>query len=63
MGIRFRRRIPLLPGIKANLSTKGLTSFTVGPRGMTTNVNSQGWRPTLSLIGTGLSYVFKRRKW
>jgi Protein of unknown function (DUF4236) len=51
--LKFRRRLRLFPGLWINLSKKG-TSVSAGGRGFT--VNSRG-RTTLSLPGTGLSYV------
>jgi len=63
MGLRFRKRIGILPGLWVNLSKTGV-SATAGPRGATTNFGRRGVRTTLSWLGTGLSYVFtwgKRR--
>lgn len=57
MGLRFRKRIGILPGLWVNLSKTGI-STTVGPRGATTNFGKRGVVTTLSWLGTGLSYVF-----
>jgi hypothetical protein len=55
MGLRFRRRIRLLPGIAVNLSKTG-ASLSVGGRGGTVNFGPRGTRTTLSIPGTGISY-------
>jgi hypothetical protein len=61
MGWRFQRRKRLLPGITLNLGRRG-ASVSAGPRGAKVNVGRRGAQATVSLIGTGLSYVFKRRR-
>lgn len=57
MGLRFRKSISILPGVKLNLGTKG-ASVSVGKRGMHYTMHTSG-RKTVSvgLPGTGLSYV------
>lgn len=57
MGLRFRKSIKILPGVKLNLGTKG-ASVSVGKRGMHYTMHTSG-RKTVSvgLPGTGLSYV------
>ncbi len=57
MGLRFRKSIKILPGVKLNLGTKG-ASVSVGRRGMHYTMHTSG-RKTVSvgLPGTGLSYV------
>ena len=57
MGLRFRKSISILPGVKLNLGTKG-ASVSVGKRGMHYTMHTSG-RQTVSvgLPGTGLSYV------
>ena len=56
MGLRFRKSIRLVPGLKLNLSKKGLSSLSVGGKGMTYNIGRKGTRTTGSLPGSGLSY-------
>lgn len=54
MGIRFRRRIKLAPGLRLNLSGSGL-SLSAGPRG--TSMTFGGRRGTYmntGISGTGL---------
>lgn len=57
MGLRFRKSIKILPGVKLNLGTKG-ASVSLGKRGMHYTMHTSG-RKTVSvgLPGTGLSYV------
>ena len=55
---KFRKRIKLFPGLWMNLSKKGV-SISAGVKGLT--VNSRG-RSTVSLPGTGFSYVFTPKK-
>lgn len=56
MGIRFRRSVKLMPGVRMNLSGSG-ASFSFGGRGARINVSSRGTRATVGLLGTGLSYT------
>lgn len=64
MGFRFFRRIRIAPGIKFNLSKRGV-SVSVGPRGAKFTVGTRGVRRTLGLPGTGFYYTeqssWKRR--
>jgi hypothetical protein len=56
MGLRFQKRIKILPGVYINLSKSGV-SASVGGHGATVNVGSTGRRMvTLGIPGTGLSY-------
>jgi hypothetical protein len=61
MGWRFQRRKRLLPGLTLNLGKRG-ASVSAGPRGAKVNVGRRGARATVSLLGTGLSYVFRRKR-
>ena len=54
MGLRFRRSIRLLPGVRLNLSRSGV-SATLGAPGATLNVGRRS-ALTLGIPGTGLSY-------
>jgi hypothetical protein len=55
MGLRFRRSVRVMPGVRVNLGLRG-ASLSVGPKGMTYNIGPQGSRVTVGLPGTGLSY-------
>jgi hypothetical protein len=56
MGLRFRRSIRLLPGVRVNL---GLTraSLSIGRRGLTYNIGPKGSRVTVGVPGSGFSYT------
>lgn len=56
MGLRFRKGIRLAPGIRLNLSKSGLSSLSIGGRGLTYNIGKKGTRATGSLPGSGLAY-------
>jgi Protein of unknown function (DUF4236) len=57
---RFQRRKKLLAGLTLNLGKRG-ASLSAGPGGAKLNVGRQGAQATVGLLGTGLSYVFRRR--
>jgi hypothetical protein len=59
LGFRFHRSIRLLPGVRINLSRRGI-STTIGPRGASVNVGSRGTYANVGLPGTGLS---SRTRW
>jgi len=52
---RFRKSIPILPGVRVNLSKTGV-STSVGGHGATLNVGRGKRMVTLGVPGTGLSY-------
>lgn len=55
MGLRYRKQIKLMPGVKLNISKTGL-STSIGKPGRTLNVSKRGVKSTVGLPGTGLSY-------
>jgi hypothetical protein len=56
MGLRFQKRIRILPGVYINLSKSGVSASVRG-RGASMNVDHTGRRMvTLGIPGTGLSY-------
>lgn len=55
MGLRFRKSLQILPGVRLNLTQRGV-STTLGPRGATVSIGSSGTRGNVGLPGTGLSY-------
>jgi hypothetical protein len=61
MGFRLRKSIKLLPGVKLNLSKKGISSVSIGKRGATVNINEKGLQTTVGIPGTGISYKSKRK--
>ena len=56
MGLRFRKSLRLVPGLRLNLSKRG-ASLSVGGKGVTANLGSRGVRTTVGIPGTGLSYT------
>ena len=56
MGFRFRKSFKVLPGVRINVSKKGISSVSLGGKGMTVNRNKKGTRITTGISGTGLSY-------
>jgi hypothetical protein len=56
MGLRFRQSFQLFPGVRLNVSKRGL-SASFGLPGATVNVGSKGVRSTVGLPATGLSYT------
>ena len=61
MGWRFRRRKKIAPGVTLNVGKRG-GSLSFGRRGASVNVGRRGTQATISLLGTGLSYVFRKRR-
>ena len=54
-GLRFQRRVRVLPGVHLNLSLSGI-GVSVGPRGLHAGVTARGQRyVSAGLPGTGLS--------
>ena len=57
MGLRFRKSIKLLPGVKLNLGTKS-ASVSVGKKGIHQSFSTTGRATTsIGIPGTGVSYV------
>ena len=56
MGLRFRRSLRLLPGVRLNLSGSGV-SASFGRRGAWFTVGPRGTRATIGIPGSGLSYT------
>jgi hypothetical protein len=54
-GLRFQKRLRMLPGVRANLSKSGV-SASLGPRGASVNVGRDGVTTNAGIPGTGLSY-------
>ena len=61
MGWRFQRRKKLAPGVTLNLGKRG-AGVSFGRRGARLSVGRRGLTATLSLLGTGLSYVWRRSR-
>jgi len=61
MGWRFRRSFRIIPGLRLNISKRGLSSLSIGGPGATLNVGRRGVRQTIGIPGTGLSYTTSSR--
>lgn len=59
MGLIFRRRIQLAPGIRVNLSRSG-PSLTFGVRGAHVTVGHGRVTRTVGIPGTGIFYTSRR---
>lgn len=55
MGWRFRKSIKIIPGVKINLGSKGI-STTIGVRGASVNFSNKGTYLNTGIPGTGLSH-------
>ena len=62
MGLRFRRRLTIFPGLRLNFTGSGI-SATLGVPGANININKDGLMHTLGAPGTGIHYRGKRTKW
>jgi Protein of unknown function (DUF4236) len=61
MGWRFQRRRKVLPGLTLNVGKRS-ASLSAGPRGAKLNMGARGLTATASLLGTGLAYVWRRKR-
>ena len=61
MGWRFQRRKQILPGVRLNVSRRGLGA-SVGRRGARVSASRRGLTATVGLVGTGLAYVWRRNR-
>ena len=62
MGFRFQRRKQILPGVRLNIGKRGPGSLSFGRRGARVSVGRSGTQATLTALGTGLSYIFRRSR-
>ena len=58
MGVRFRKSVKLVPGVRLNFSSKGV-STTIGGKGFKTTIGKNGVYQSVSIPGSGLSYRTK----
>lgn len=60
MAIKFRGKIKIAPGVKLNITSKGISSVSLGGKGVTLNSGSKkGATLTTSIPGSGLSHTQK----
>jgi hypothetical protein len=55
MGLRFQKRIKILPGLRLNVSKSGI-SWTVGTRGASVTTREGKLTGNVGLPGTGISH-------
>jgi hypothetical protein len=56
MGFRFRKSISIAPGVRLNIGKNGISSLSLGKRGVGISIGRNGTYGNISLPGTGLSY-------
>lgn len=61
MGLRFTKRIKIMPGLSLNLGKKNI-SMSVGTRGAKFTTGTAGTRATVGIPGTGMFYSEKLNK-
>lgn len=60
MGLRFQKRIPLLPFVWLNLSKSGV-SLSIGVPGLSINIGQTHTTTTVGVPGTGVSYRTRKK--
>jgi hypothetical protein len=60
MGWRYPRRKKLMPGVTLSVGKRGPSGVRVGRRGVGVSLGRRGMQGTISLLGTGLSYVWRK---
>jgi hypothetical protein len=58
---QYRRQKKLLPGVTLNLSKSG-AGLSFGPRGAKVSVGPRGLGATATLLGTGLTFIWRQKK-
>ncbi|WP_413664770.1 DUF4236 domain-containing protein [Microbulbifer sp. CNSA002] len=53
--MRFRKSIKIAKGVRVNIGKKGVSSVSLGGKGLTLNASGKGIRATASIPGSGLS--------
>jgi hypothetical protein len=61
MAWRFQRRKRIFPGVTLNLGKRG-AGLSAGPTGARVSASRAGLTATLGLVGTGLAYVWRRKR-
>lgn len=56
MGFNFRKSLKIAPGVRVNVTKKGVSSLSVGKNGARVNVGKKGVKTTVGIPGSGLSY-------
>lgn len=53
---RFRKGVKIAPGLRLNITKRGINSLSIGGKGISYNIGKKGTRATGGLPGSGLSY-------
>ena len=61
MPIRFHKSRKVLPGVRLNVSKRGVGA-SVGPKGLRMSIGPKGIRTTQSIPGSGISFIQQRSK-
>lgn len=56
MGFNFRKSLKIVPGVRLNITKKGVSSVSLGGKCAHVNLGKKGTRTTVGMPGTGLSY-------
>jgi len=56
MGFNFRKSLKIAPGVRVNVTKKGVSSLSVGKNGARVNIGKKGVKTTVGIPGSGLSY-------
>jgi len=56
MGFNFRKSLKIAPGVKLNITKKGISSLSLGKNGARVNIGKKGVKTTVGIPGSGLSY-------
>ena len=56
MAFNFRKSLKIAPGVKLNVTKKGISSLSVGKNGARVNIGKKGTKTTVGIPGSGLSY-------
>lgn len=56
MGLNFRKSLKIAPGVRLNITKKGISSVPLGGKGARVNLGKKETRTTVGMSGTGLSY-------
>ncbi|MBP1469228.1 DUF4236 domain-containing protein [Acinetobacter nosocomialis] len=56
MGFNFRKSFKIAPGLRLNVGKKGISSVSIGGKGVRVNFSKKGTRTNVGIPRTGLSY-------
>ncbi|TGU85324.1 DUF4236 domain-containing protein [Acinetobacter pittii] len=56
MGLNFRKSLKIAPGVRLNITKKGVSSVSLGAKGARINVGKKGTKTTIGVPSTGLTY-------